>query len=69
MLARVETDLETYIADHYGDCKLSQYECHVKIKCAGSRACPNWIPTLGIKSWDDLAALESARRSVRADQQ
>jgi hypothetical protein len=62
VLARVETDLEAYIADHYGDCKLTQYECHVKIKCAGTRSCPHWIPTLGVKTWDELAALERVRR-------
>ena len=60
----LENYLEAYIADHYGTCKLSQYDCHVKIKCAGTRACPNWIPTLGIKSWDELAALELKRLSA-----
>jgi hypothetical protein len=69
VLAQVETDLEAYIADHYGTCKLSQYDCHVKIKCVGTRACPNWIPMIGVKSWDELAALELARHSVRTNQQ
>lgn len=52
-------DYADYIADHYGDCKLTQHECHTVNKCPGTRACPNWIPTKA-KSWEELTELAKA---------
>jgi hypothetical protein len=49
-----------YIADHYGDCKLTHHECHVVNKCPGTQACPNWIPTPA-KSFDELMELARAQ--------
>lgn len=56
--------LPDYIADHYGDCRLSQFQCHAVRKCAGGRICPEWIPETRAKTWAELATLERARRDA-----
>lgn len=50
-----ENDLENYIADHYGACRLAKCTC-LRDTWRG-RGCTFWIPVTA-KNWDEIGAIQ-----------
>lgn len=50
-------ELEGYLADRYGTCKLGSNCICLKAECPWlGRGCLNWVP-LGVKTWAELEAV------------
>ncbi len=61
-----EEDLQSYIADNYGECTLGSHRCYhgpgpqCLSKGWRGRACPYWQP-VDARNWDELKAVQAKK--------